>query len=540
MQHMKCLKDQCIPTKIPFNRFLNKAVRRLQQCSFYSYHQPFDEMSHRDISSLNSILASYIRERDPNATWDFFVRVHKARVDLNSYTFTPVLRACSILQKPIRGKQVHALMIKSASDVETITKTALIDMYSKYGELDESVRIFYEMVYKDVVAWNAMLSNYLRHGMPVKALAVFGEMKKEQVDISEFTLCSVLKACTSVKAYKQGEQIHGMVVVIGRDLVVLGTALVDFYSSLGYIDKAIKIYQTLNWTKDDIMHNSLIFGCVINKRYDFAMLLMSKIRPNVIALTSALVACSQGSDLWIGKQIHGVAIRRDFLFQTQFCNTLLDMYAKCGNISSARLVFDAIHQKDVVSWTSMIDAYGSHGCGIEAVELFKNMGDEESGVLPNYVTFINVLSACGHSGLVEEGRECFVLFQNKYGVEPAPEHYACFIDILGRASHIEEVWSLFHDMLALGTKPTADVWAALLNACKLNHDVERGESAANNLLELDPDKPGNYIAVSNFYAAIGRWDSVDRLRNLMKDRGLAKEEGSSWVNDLPTSTLVKN
>ncbi|KAL3527126.1 hypothetical protein ACH5RR_011782 [Cinchona calisaya] len=491
-------------------------------------HHLFDEIPQKDISSLNSLLNSYIRNGDAVTTWNLFHKMHCFCTDLNSYTFTPVLNACWALQNPKLGIQAHTLMIKLGVDTEIVPKTALIDMYSKYGQLGDSVSAFYEMGYRDVVAWNAILSSYLRHGLPQKAVDLFVDMRKERLEFSEFTLCSVLKACTSLKAYQKGKQIHALILVLGRDLVVLSTALINFYSNLGQIDEAVEIYRTLSWRKDDIMYNSLISGCVRNKRYDAAMSIMSLIRPNAVALTSALSACSENSDIWIGKQIHGVMIRQEFIHDTQLSNALLDMYAKCGKIREASLVFDKISRKDVVSWTSMIDAYGVHGHGAKAIDLFKRM-EEENNVLPNPVTFLAVLSACGHSGLVELGREYFYMFQEKYGLVPGPAHYACFIDMLGRAGQIEELWSLFLGMVEKDVKPSSAVWAAVLNSCRINLDVERGEFAAKRLIQLEPDNPGNYVSLSNFYAAIGRWDSVDELRSIMKKRGIFKGEGGSWV-----------
>lgn len=486
----------------------------------------FDEISQRDISSLNCTLNSCMRNGDAVETWNLFLNIHSIRSDVNSYTFTPVLRACSALLDPTPGLQVHALMIKLGLDTEVVTKTALIDMYSKYGPLGNSVCLFDEMSYRDVVAWNAMLSIYLRHGLPLKAIDFFRKMRGEKVEFNEFTLCSVLKACASLKAYQQGKQIHDLIIVMGRDLVVLSTALIDFYSNLGQIDEAMKIYHNLSWQKDDIIFNSLISGCVRNKRFDVAVSLMKEIKPNVIALTSALAACSDNSDMWIGRQVHGVVIRQGFTNDTQLCNALLDMYAKCGKIRAAALVFERICRKDVVSWTSMIDAYGSHGCGAEALDLFNKMGNE---VLPNTVTFLAVLSACGHSGLVEQGRECFYMVQDRYGLEPGPEHYACLIDILGRAGYLEDIYSLLHHMVDKGIKSSSAVWSALLNACRTNEDILLGEFAAKQILELEPNNPGNYVSLSNFYASTGRWDAVDELRTILKKKGIAKGEGSSWV-----------
>ncbi|KAE9592551.1 putative tetratricopeptide-like helical domain-containing protein [Lupinus albus] len=514
---------------------LKCSVTSTSSCHFpsntFNTHNMFDEMLHSDISSVNSLITSYVRRGHSLSAWALFHHVHHVRSDLDAFTFTPVLRACSRLPFSNRGKQVHAHMIKLDADSGTVPKTALLDMYSRYGYLVESKRVFEEMGHKDIVAWNALLSCFLRHDLPREALGVLRAMRRENVELSEFTLCSVVKSCASLKALELGRQVHGLVVAMGRDLVVLSTALIDFYSRVGCVNDALKVFYCLKGWKDDMMHNSMVSGCIRNKRYDEAFKVMCMVKPNAVALTSALVGCSENSDLCVGKQIHCLAVRQGFTCETQLCNALLDMYAKCGKLSHARLLFDRIFQKDVISWTSMIDAYGRNGHGHEAVELFQKMREDGSKVLPNSVTFLSVLSACGHSGLVEEGKKCFSLLrEKKYGLEPGPEHYACFIDILGRGGNTEVVWSEYNNMVEQGTRPTAGVLIALLNACSLSQDAERGEVAAKHLLQLEPNKASNIVLVSNFYAAIGRWDRVDELRSAMRTKELVKEAGNSWIN----------
>ncbi|XWS18321.1 hypothetical protein CRYUN_Cryun32bG0034100 [Craigia yunnanensis] len=388
--------------------------------------------------------------------------MHSSCCDLNAYTFTRVLSACAALPDTKYGKQVHGLMIKTGVDAGTVAKTVLMNLYSKYGCLSDSVRAFEEIELKDVGTWNALISGFLRHGLAKKALDVFVTMRRERVL-----------------------------------LMILSTALIDFYSDMEHISEALNVFSSLNNMMDTVMCNSLIRGCIKNRKYKEAFLIMSKMRPNVVALTSALGACFENSDLWIGKQIYCVALCFGFTDDTQLCNVILDMYAKCGKILNARSLFDGISYKCVVSWTSMIDAYGSHGYGLEALELFKLMEVKGNGVMPNSVTFLAVLSACGHSGLVEEGQKCFNLMREKYGLDPHQEHYACFIDGLGRAGQVDEAWCLFDGLIKNCTRPTAVIWISLLNACSLSQDIARGEFAAKHLLELEPKNPGNYILHSN-------------------------------------------
>lgn len=457
--------------------------------------------------------------------------MHRTGSRLDGYTFTPVLSVCASITNVERGRQVHNLVAKSNSSFnsETVVGTALIDMYAKCGHLGDAVRAFEEVKSKDIVTWNTMISGFVQHGFTDKAVGVFQEMKKDGVEISGFTMCSMLKACASSCALRQGKQVHSAMIIRGCNSLVVSTALVDFYSDCCLISSAIKVFYDVNCKKDGAICNSLVTGCVRNHKYIEAFSMLGRMKPNPIAFTSVLVACSELSNLAIGKQIHCVMIRWGFEFDTLLCNALLDMYAKCGKITNARLIFEQIDMKNVVSWTSMIDAYGSHGHGVEALKLFEEMEKEPNGVSPNSVTFLVALSACGHSGLVEEGRHCFASMMEKHRIKPGPEHYACFIDLLGRAGKMAEAWVLFDYMVKSNSKITSGVWAALLNACKVNQDVVRGEFAAKHLFELEPEKPENYVLLSNFYAAVGKWDAVEELRRLMREKGLRKEVGSSWI-----------
>ncbi|KAK9113076.1 hypothetical protein Scep_020595 [Stephania cephalantha] len=279
--------------------------------------------------------------------------------------------------------------------------------------------------------------------------------------------------------------------------------------------EARKVFDCLNCGKDDAIYNALVSGYVQNKMYEEAFYVLGGMKqPNVVSLTSGLVACAACSDLSKGKEIHGLAIRFGFDLDTQLRNALLNMYAKCGSTSTACSLFDEMPQKNVVSWTSIIDAYGSQGRGVEALELFQKM--KESHCSPNATTFLTVLSACVHSGLVKEGQECFVAMKEKHGLDPSEEHYACLIDLLGRAGRMEQVWNVFDSASEAGVVQNGGVLAALLNACRVNMDIQRSEHVVGRLLfKSKMENPGNWVAISNFYASIGRWDQVKDLRSLI-------------------------
>ncbi|XP_068643378.1 pentatricopeptide repeat-containing protein At5g66500, mitochondrial-like isoform X3 [Aristolochia californica] len=474
MYPLHCISTRCYKCCVFLCRCLN--VRSL---SAVIANQSFEESPYQHpatLRSLNSLLSAHVRNGQLLVTWYLFSKIHSIGLLPDSYTFTPTLAACSLLPNPVRGQLVHALLIKTGYESVTILKTTLLDMYSKYNLVAEALLVFQEIPFKDVVAWNALLSCFIRHGLPNDAVSFFQEMRKSGVMYTAFTLCSLLKACCLSRNLLLGKQIHTQ-----------------------------------------------------NREYEVAFDLSRKMKPNAIALTTILAACSDISDLSKGKEIHCLVIRKGLEADTLLCNALLDMYTKSGKITMAKMVFDQISEKNVVTWTSIIDAYGRHGGGTEALKIFRKMRDDKNGVSPNSVTFLALLSACGHSGLVEEAKECFVSMTEKHAINPSPEHYACVIDLLGRAGKVEEAWDLYNDVKKRNVEPTEAVWAALLNACKLNQDIPRGEFAAKHLFELEPEKPGNYILLSNFYASAGKWELVQELRRMMTEKGMRKERGSSSV-----------
>ncbi|CAA7403242.1 unnamed protein product [Spirodela intermedia] len=472
--------------------------------------------------------------------------MHRDGLPLDGYSFTPAFAACPVLPPAfgrrglLAARQLHALAAKMGALLfyhHRITCTALLDAYSKCGggRPDDALSMFDEMEgrARDAVAWNALLSCFIRHGRPADAVAAFRRMTLEEgVDPTGFTLATLVKACGALKIRRRGEQVHASLVVAGAwDSAVLGTALVDFYSDCGLIDQAIRLFARLQCSKDDAAHNALIAGCVKNGRHAEAFAVLREMEePSAAALTTALSACADSCNLRYGRQIHCTAVRGGLTGSTMLCNALSDMYSRCGTMEDARSVFEVMPARDVVSWTGLIRAYGSHGPATEAVRLFKEM-EEEGHPSPNAATLLSVLSACGHAGLVDEGRECFLSMKARHGVEPGPEHHACFIDLLGRAGRIEEAWELFTGMCAGAAVPGIGVCVAMLNACRACADVAKGLRVAERLLGLAPaGGAGIYVSLSNFYAAVGMWEKVEELRRLMKGRGLRKQRGHSWID----------
>jgi pentatricopeptide repeat protein len=250
---------------------------------------------------------------------------------------------------------------------------------------------------------------------------------------------------------------------------------------------------------------------------------LAGVKPDLKCFASVLPACANLAALEKGMEIHEEINRSEFQLDVFVENALIDMYAKCGQIDKARELFDKMCQRYVVSWNTMIGGYAVHGLGKEAIKLFEQM--QQSGVNPDHVTFVCVLSACCHAGLVDEGWQYFDCMGRDYHIQPTMEHYVCMVDLLGRAGRLDEAEDFINKMAI----KHASVWRCLLGVCKLRNNVELGERVAERLYDLDPENATPYVLLSSIYAAAGRWDDAKNVRRMMKDRMIKKTPGCSWI-----------
>ncbi|XP_062220469.1 pentatricopeptide repeat-containing protein At5g66500, mitochondrial-like [Phragmites australis] len=433
---------------------------------------------------------------------------------------------------PSLSPAIHGTLLKSSSlsSLIPIPATALLTSYANAGLPGAASRLFDEMPARDAVAWNALLACLVRHARPHAAVGAFCGMAAAGFPPTAATLCTMLKACAVSRALLPGRQVHARSVVSCHGDVIMVTALVDLYMSCGLFEDAMGVFARTECPKDAALYNAVLSGCVENGRFREAFSMLRRTELNGISLTCALTACSATANLAYGMQVHCKALRCGFDSDTIMCNALIDMYAKCGRTMVARIVFDRMAGRTVVSWSSMIDVYCRHGHGEEALDLFKLMEKAAPMVLPNAITFLAVLSACGHCGLVDEGRSMLHLMKSKYGIDPQPEHYACLIDMLGRAGQIDEAWDLYCSLTSSRNGHSSAIYVAMLNACRANMDVVRGKKVAVRMLEVDPQNPGIHVLISNFHAAIRQWSESDESRRVIMDKGLRKEAASSCVS----------
>lgn len=489
----------------------------------------FDGMPERNSVSWATMISGYAMQRSAVEAFELFKLMRLKDEKANEYALSSVLSALADPEFLSTGSQIHCLTVKNGLLVFVSVGNALVTMYAKCGSLDDALKTFELSGDKNSITWSAIITGYSQSGDSCKALKLFSNMHLAGIIPSEFTLVGVLNACSDTAAVGEGKQVHGYLLKLGYESqVYIMTALVDMYAKCGSTLDARKGFDYLQ-EPDMVLWTSMIGGYVQNGENENAMNLYGRMRtegimPNELTMASILKACSCLAALEQGKQIHACTIKHGFGLEIPIGSSLSTMYAKCGSLEDGSIVFRRMPRRDIVSWNAMISGLAQNGHGNEALELFEDMQLE--GTKPDYVTFVNILSACSHMGLVKRGWAYFNMMSDKFGIVPRVEHYACMVDMLGRAGKLDEAKEFIESAtIDHGTC----LWRILLSACRNFRNYELGAYAGEKLMELGSQESSAYVLLSSIYIALGRLEDVERVRRMMRLRGVNKEPGCSWV-----------
>ncbi|XP_068464657.1 pentatricopeptide repeat-containing protein At1g74630 [Phaseolus vulgaris] len=489
--HGHILKSGLRTDPFVFGKLLLHCAVSISDALHYSLRL-FHHFPNPDTFMHNTLIRGLSLSQTPLLSLHPFIQLRRQpSLSPDSFSFAFVLKGVANSRQLRPGIQLHSQALHHGFDTHIFVGTTLISMYAECGDSVSARRVFDKMSEPNVVAWNAAVTASFRCGDVEGAGDVFGRMP--------------LRNLTSWNVMLAG------------------------YAKAGELGLARRVFCDMP-LRDEVSWSTMIIGFAHNGCFDeafgfFRELLREGIGTNEVSLTGVLSACAQAGAFEFGKILHGFVEKAGFLCVGSVNNALIDTYSKCGNVAMARLVFQNMPgARSIVSWTAIIAGLAMHGYGEEAIQLFHEM--EESGVRPDGITFISLLYACSHSGLVEEGYVFFSKMKNLYGIEPAIEHYGCMVDLYGRAARLQKAYEFICEM---PVSPNAIIWRTLLGACSIHGNIELAELVKARLAEMDPGNSGDHVLLSNVYAVAGKWKDVASIRRTMTEHSMKKTPGRSMI-----------
>ncbi|KAK6938627.1 E motif [Dillenia turbinata] len=508
----------------------------------------FKTISRKDTVSWNSIIAANEQNGDEGSALEHFREMLRVGPELrpSRVTFLSVLSAVCGVSDLKLGREVHAQILHIGLEADTSIANSLITMYAKYGEMDKSRAIFENLVVKDLITWNSMLAGFEQNGQQESCFEFIRRMLSvgNRPDTHSLTIAisAVSLSPCRLSFLRTGKEIHGYVLKRANlTSVPIHNAMITMYGKYNQVEHAEKIFVRMG-NRDSCSWNAMMDCYLTNSHVGetqmiFLDIFKERMSLDHLSFSIILTSCSRLASLHLGKQIHSVTFKlfndqrypyKDALLSIN--NALISMYSKCGSINDAAKVFSSMERRDVFSWTAMITGYAFHGMASESLEMFDRM--KANGLQPNHITFLGVLTACAHRGLVEEGTNYFHSMMKDYGLNPSIEHYACMVDQLARSCQFDRAKSMVEiGITSIGPKDhnSPNLWKVLLGACHVHKQLELGVEAATKILELDPEDEATYILLSNLYVSSGLWEKAISVRKAMRDKGLGKEPGYSWI-----------
>ncbi|KAH7672014.1 TPR-like protein [Dioscorea alata] len=562
--HARLVLHSVVPDNYLASKLLTfySRIRRLRDA-----RKVFDDIPQKNLFAWNAMLLGYaLHGAYPLHALNLFSSLVGSSLCPDAISVSAVLKSlssCLISSLPwLAEDAIHCFIVRRGFDADLFVSNGLITVYSKFDDLVSARKVFDEMPMRDIISWNSIISGYSQAGYHDECLRLYSEMKHglDGLVPNGITVASVLHSCAQIKDLAFGMDVHQFAVEkdVEMDLVVWNS-IVGFYAKCGSLQYARRLFEGMPM-RDGVSFSAMINGYMNYGVVDQAMILFQRImnpvlsvwnaviaglsqnnrhpdvlamlhemqnsgfQPNSVTLSSVLPALSFYSTLLGAKQVHAYAIRNDFDNNIYVTTALIDAYAKAGSLSLANRVFDGNGAGSVIVWTAIISAHAAHGDADAALSLFSKMLD--ACVRPDAVTITAVLTACAHAGAVNEALEIFNHMLPEYGASPGLEHHACIVGVLSRAGQLQEAFKFISRMQL---EPNAKVWGALLNGAAVFGNVDLGEFAFNQLFEIEPENTGNYIVMANLYSKSGRWKEAKVVREKMRDVGLTKIPGCSWI-----------
>ncbi|XP_020520638.1 pentatricopeptide repeat-containing protein At3g53360, mitochondrial isoform X2 [Amborella trichopoda] len=489
----------------------------------------FDRTVNKDLVSWSTMIAGLAQQRFEFKAILLFRDMHLVGVSANEFVFGSIFMACSCISFLDQGRQIHGLCLKYGFGVNAFVGCSLSSLYAKCGSLGCAEKVFYQIRNPDLASWNAMLVGYAQGGGINEAIMFFSQMRHHGMRPDEISVRCLLGGCMDAMALFQGQQIHTFIIKMNfsKDISVCNT-LLTMYTNCSSLSGASLVFESMI-LRDLVSWNAMIAAYLKHDHGPEVLRLLrllhsAGMKPDQFTMGSGIGACADLAALEPGNQIHGYVNKIGLGSDLSISNALIDLYSKCGSLEDAHKVFTWMSDPDVVSWSSLVVGYAQYGYGEEALHLFSKMQD--LGIKPNHITLVGVLSACSRIGLIDVGAHVFRNMERDHGIVPTREHYACMVDLFGRAGHLKEAEDFISRM---PFEPDPIVWKTLLAACRTHGNLELGKRAAENILNLDPSNSSAFVLLSNMYARSNSWEEVARLRKLMKSRGVRKDPGLSWI-----------
>ncbi|GLU06498.1 hypothetical protein SLE2022_235290 [Rubroshorea leprosula] len=493
---------------------------------FRDTRKVFDGLLVKDAISWTSMISGYIRVGKYKRSLEMFLEMLDFGLEPNGFTLSAVIKACSEIGKLRLGRSFHGVVMKRGLESSPVISSALINFYGRNYQVMDAYQVFNELPEPDAICWTSVISALTKNDLYRESLCFFYSMQRNHgLRLDEFTFGTVLTACGNLERLKQGKQVHAKVITYGlQGNVVVESSLVDMYGKCGLLNLSQHVFDRIP-KKNSVSWSALLGAYCQNNDHQSVFRIFSEMDVvDIYCFGTVLRACAGLAAVRQGKEVHCQYVRRDSCRNVIVESALVDLYAKSGCIDFAHRIFTSMPVKNLITWNAMINGFAQNGRVGEALSIFEERINK--GIKPDYISFIGVLSACGHTGSVDQGRKYFTLMVEEYGIKPRIEHYNCMVDLLGRAGLLEEAESLIENA---DCRNESSLWAIILGACTASTNSSTAERIASKMIELAPDYHLSYVLLANVYRAVGRWNDALKIRKLMTKRGVKKIPGKSLV-----------